>query len=100
MAIENSIIDRFTALKKRRDEKKDSFIRLESQLESAKERYIAIMAELKKYEIGSIDELKVKILELKGIILTSLDSTENALNKIDEAEREINNQETSSAVQK
>ena len=81
--INTDLVKKFSLLKERRDALQQEYIRRDTQVASSRDRYNAIIAELRKYEIGSLEELRERIKLLTKEVSTSLDSAEAIITDIE-----------------
>jgi uncharacterized coiled-coil DUF342 family protein len=95
--IKNELIDKFAQLRRRRDDLQARHMQMKAKVETARERYAAIMAELNQYGIGSLDELNAKLSSISNQIETELTNADGLLSQIEELERAIYSEEASAA---
>ena len=93
MSNQSVAIEKFAAVKRRLDSAQERVSKLSGKLEGAREHYNSIMVELKRFGIGSIDELNDKIAELEGVVISELTGSEGTLTEIEEAERAFDSEE-------
>lgn len=97
MSDQSIAIEKFAAVKRRLDAAQGRVSKLAGKLEGAREHYNSIMVELKRFGIGSIEELNDKIAKLETTVISELTGSENTLTQIEEAERAFNIEEASVA---
>ena len=97
MSDQSIAIEKFAAVKRRLDAAQGRVSMLAGKLEGAREHYNSIMVELKRFGVGSLEELNDKIAKLETTVISELTGSENTLTALEEAERAFNIEEASIA---
>lgn len=85
-----SPVDEFTIAKQRRDALSVQLATFKGKLDSTRDRYNSIMRELSvNHGIGSFDELKAKVVEVKALIVAKTAEADLVLKRVEEQLREI-----------